>query len=1030
MIPLELKIKGLYSYLDEQIIDFSKLLEAGLFGIFGKVGSGKSSILEAMAFSIYGRTERFLVSGDNRYYNMLNLKSNDATIQFKFIAGSTNTVFVSQVRFTRNRNNFEDVKLANHDFYKEENGELIPITKAEIETAVGISYENFRRTIIIPQGQFKEFLELGPTDRTKMLKELFGLQRFDLSMKAALIETSNKEKLSLLEGELKGYEGVSLEAVTVLEEELKTVLTEFKLSNETAIEQEKILKSLDQIKENFRKLADLTIQLKQYEEQEIKDLQQEIKIAEYEKIHLIFRQLFDEANEFLVKNAKAKEELEILQASQKLANEQLGNLNVHVEELKEKQSLSESRKKKAGELDKLIEIISEKAKSEKIIIELNVHNSNLELLLANETKWKNEKLEQDALIQKLEKELIPEEKLYAIKSWFDKLEGFTNQIQTIENKENELEKEISAVNFHLEEVRKGSFKFFFDSFSSNFDLHELDIQYTLFKDQLNNELAKKRNQLTEVKIQLELHKFSVELEDGKPCVLCGSLHHPSPLNSEHSHELYEDVSTEIKKSEENLLEIEKVKTLVSKFLNDKENLFIQKKNLLEEKEKIVLQKSEVLKQAPVSNYSEKDKSEFEEVLKNARIASNSILENKRKSAEIVVQLDQLQENKKVFDQTITQYKIQLAEIDTVLSVRRKEVTELNESDYDGFSADEMRSKKEAILRDIALIEEQFAAKTKEKSELEITIAGFAGKIQLQEKVIVELQRSQEENKTKIQQKLIEVGKSEATILEILHEKIDVENVRKQITNNRAKLNAIKGEKLAVEKQVEGKEAFDPTDYEQKLLAWNETKARVSILTEAKGKLESQQKKLQEDLAKKASLFKEQEALTVRAADINTLKRLFSANGFVEFVSRRYLQNVVALANVRFQKMVRQKYKLELSAKGEFLVRDFMNNGKTRSLKSLSGGQTFQAAFCLALALSENIQRNAGVEQHFFFLDEGFGTLDKDNLQIVFDTLKSLRNENRIVGLISHVEELQQEMDVFLKIENDSDNGTRVIESWN
>jgi len=74
-----------------------------------------------------------------------------------------------------------------------------------------------------------------------------------------------------------------------------------------------------------------------------------------------------------------------------------------------------------------------------------------------------------------------------------------------------------------------------------------------------------------------------------------------------------------------------------------------------------------------------------------------------------------------------------------------------------------------------------------------------------------------------------------------------------------------------------------------------------------------------------------------------------------------------------------------------MIRDFMNNGELRHIKSLSGGQTFQAALSLALALSENIQRNAGVDQQFFFLDEGFGSLDKESLQVVFDTLKTLRN---------------------------------------
>jgi len=84
---------------------------------------------------------------------------------------------------------------------------------------------------------------------------------------------------------------------------------------------------------------------------------------------------------------------------------------------------------------------------------------------------------------------------------------------------------------------------------------------------------------------------------------------------------------------------------------------------------------------------------------------------------------------------------------------------------------------------------------------------------------------------------------------------------------------------------------------------------------------------------------------------------------------------------------------------------------------------------LALALPENIQQSAGMDQQFFFLDEGFGTLDKESLAEVFDTLKSLQKERRIVGLISHVEELQQELDVYLQIEQNGDQGSRVKGSW-
>ena len=84
---------------------------------------------------------------------------------------------------------------------------------------------------------------------------------------------------------------------------------------------------------------------------------------------------------------------------------------------------------------------------------------------------------------------------------------------------------------------------------------------------------------------------------------------------------------------------------------------------------------------------------------------------------------------------------------------------------------------------------------------------------------------------------------------------------------------------------------------------------------------------------------------------------------------------------------------------------------------------------LALSLADNIQKITESNQNFFFLDEGFGSLDKESLAVVLDTLKTLRNENRIVGVISHVEEMQQEIDVHLRIENDENKGSLIKKSW-
>ena len=115
-------------------------------------------------------------------------------------------------------------------------------------------------------------------------------------------------------------------------------------------------------------------------------------------------------------------------------------------------------------------------------------------------------------------------------------------------------------------------------------------------------------------------------------------------------------------------------------------------------------------------------------------------------------------------------------------------------------------------------------------------------------------------------------------------------------------------------------------------------------------LESKISKLEKDLALRRELLKKLEILQQRAADIGTLKKLFTASGFVNYVSSVYLQNLCNAANERFYKLTRQKLQLEITEKNDFQVRDFLHNGQVRSIKTLSGGQTFQAALCLALRI--------------------------------------------------------------------------------
>ena len=219
MTPISLTIQGLYSYQKKQSIDFTKLTAAGLFGIFGGVGSGKSTILEAITFAIYGETDR-LNKRDNRNYNMMNLKSNELLIDFIFEAGADASTYRAMVSGKRNSKRFDEVKAIERTAYKSVDGTWVPIELKALENAAGLSYDNFKRTIIIPQGQFQEFLQLGNKDRTQMMKELFNLGKFEFSNKVSSLEKKNNEKRQNVIGKLQQLGEISSEQVVQYKEQL------------------------------------------------------------------------------------------------------------------------------------------------------------------------------------------------------------------------------------------------------------------------------------------------------------------------------------------------------------------------------------------------------------------------------------------------------------------------------------------------------------------------------------------------------------------------------------------------------------------------------------------------------------------------------------------------------------------------------------------------------------------------------------------------------------------------------------------
>ncbi len=1011
MIPLKLTFEGLYSYQEKQIIDFEQLTSAGIFGIFGETGSGKSAILEAISFALYGMTER-LNQRDERNYNMLNLKSDKCEIDFEFLNYENEKYRVFRY-FKRNSKKYNEVKTTGVTFYKFEDEEWKP-TITPIEEILNITYSNFKRTIIIPQGQFKEFLELGPTDRTNMLEEIFQLERFDLQRQTNSLQKDTKENLDKIEGELKAYEAVSKEKSDELKETfekekivLETEKNNFKKADETYTELKKVKESFENLQKEKLKFDEMNSKKKQFE-----DLK--TKVDQFEKVSRILSPLFKEEKELNNNIISKNRELE---NDKKLFLEISNNLKEQEKILEQTTPFYEilnERRKEEVEYDFVIKVRENIEKSEQIDKKIISKNAELETVVKQcDLILADIKIKEAETTDK-KKDIIAPSVLLGVNKWFLDNRRLTETIEKLTTKINGDAKTITQLSEKLTEIGVTT-----ENYKDHFSEKAKEL-----KSKIEN--AEKIEK--ELSIQQKLAEYSNALHNGEPCPLCGSEHHPNIVQVQNVSEQLQNINTEIK----NLKDLEiKIQTDFNKIITiatNVENIKKQKETNEKELSELKTELTKLNESFIWSDFSKDNYQHFEEKQKASEKLTKEVDEIVKNIADNRKKLEDLQKVKELGIKELDALKLAKNEAFTAININKQNLSTLKMEDFDDLSIDEIKTKGIKLKNGNDKIERMHKEATTKISDLKPQLSAKEATINALTKQIEEFNLKLKEIKGKIILECKNLDIQQDKALEIIARNIDIDLERRKIQNFTVELETLKNKISDLEKEL-SKVEFSTEKYQ---LAEKEFKEKELILNNINEKIIILKKEIEtteKQLIKKEELQKEQSILGNRYDNLATILKLFNGKGFVNYISSIYLRQLCEQANVRFQRITRNRLSLQVNDKNDFEIIDYLNGGKTRSVKTLSGGQSFQASLSLALALAESVQAKSKTENNFFFIDEGFGTQDINSVNLIFETLRNLNKENKIVGIISHVDELKERIPASLIVTKNDETGSSVRQTF-
>lgn len=977
MKPIRLEISGLQSFSKKQIIDFEALSSLGIFGIFGETGSGKSTILDAMILALFDEIPR--LKGINKSIRAC-LNHDSDMIEIVFVFSLKNRIFEIYRAYKRRFNKKGEERFEQVNPILKIDGVVVADTvrnfATQIEEHLGITANDFTRTVILPQGRFSEFLKLKANDKMSMLENIFDLERYGTRMSDKLKARNNKlkDEILSLENQLKGMGEVSIEELENLKQSLSKNEMELQNLSTTKFEQEKRYDEMKELKKDYTALSDYKERLEKLREKS-KDIDLQRKKIENSEVAEVLNSLVKEIDE-LKKEITSNEEKV---SNHKKRIESLGVENSKLQELIELKNnkLLESEKKlksfdyNSEELEKLRGL-------EKILIEIDSKNRYLESI--------------DKINSESEKD-IERLKTQSTNN-IEMLQRMENELKTLEIVDKDLvynlEREREDISYKILNLKECRAKY--EEISNSLEMIETKLEKSLNKKE---KLEKEIEEINSNRYQYYAYILAKNLEKDSSCPVCGSTNHIKLADSESSFDekKYEKLLKDMKNIEFEIVELEKEKEIKTE---EKQRVYSE-----ESLEQLESKNQEI--KIKIDDYKSKEKE-----IERKRVT------NTTKISELLKQNNEIDE--KLQETTSRQERLSL-DIETA----KKDIAELkNEMERAGYSED----KRDEVLERKGFLEsceEQRKIVLKEKESIEQDISKSKDEIlELSSKITEESMRYSsifERN-----QLLLKLHLEKTNLLDRRKEefKIDKEVDTSEWILSEEKKRAIKEDIESYEKDtqkylnlIESVEA-KIGDREFSEESWRECEATYLAILESEKRYIAEIEKTKAELnryieleKKSKHILSELEKVRKKQDTVLIMSKRFDGRKFVKFLAQKKLNYITFEASKRLQKITKGRYLLTVDKSCEFNIIDNFNGSVMRDCSTLSGGETFIVSLVLALALSTQLQLKGGIDLEFFFLDEGFGTLDDTLLERVIEILEEIRwSESLKIGIISHVNELK------------------------